>query len=117
MQLKDNSGNHLELEDVLEWIPPGWGKIVKSLIEDLFLLGWDGVISQVKEKFGGLRFYVRGASREVYNRIEEAELQSLDTCEKCGEKGLQSSWGGYWISTLCPSHGEERRLEVVAAKK
>jgi hypothetical protein len=87
---------------------------VTRLIDDLFALGWDGTLAQIKEKFGGLRFYIGGGSDVVHQRINEAENESYKVCEKCGEPGKHSSWGGYWITTLCPRHGEERREKVAS---
>ena len=51
----------------------GWLKLIKELIEDLIKLGWDKQVTQVKEKFGGLRFYINEGSDEIFNRITEAE--------------------------------------------
>lgn len=43
--------------------------------------------SQVKEKFGTLRFYMDYATDEMYKLIEEAEAKSAITCELCGAFG------------------------------
>ena len=84
----------------------GWLGVVKSLIEDLIKLGWDKQICQVKEKFGGLRFYINSGSDEIHKRIIEAERKSHKVCEKCGEPGKSISGG--WIVTLCEFHAEEK---------
>lgn len=84
----------------------GWLGVVKSLIEDLIELEWDKQICQVKEKFGGLRFYINSGSDEIYKKIFEAEIKSNGICEKCGEPGKSISGG--WIVTLCESHAEEK---------
>lgn len=57
--------------------------------------------SQVKEKFGGLRFYVYGASDKQYAAIDFAEYLSKSICEWCGGPGKQEVQG--WIVTLCES--------------
>lgn len=58
------------------------------------------VATQVKEKFGGLRFYERGASERQYAVISFVESLSYNTCEKCGSmKDIGRTEG--WISTLC----------------
>jgi hypothetical protein len=58
------------------------------------------VASQVKEKFGGLRFYVQGASDVQYAVINWAESLSYHICEKCGStKNIGQTQG--WITTLC----------------
>ena len=55
---------------------------------------------QVKEKFGGLRFYVGAADEEVNGMIRMAESMSYKICEECGCPGRPSKEG--WIRTLCP---------------
>ena len=55
--------------------------------------------SQVKEKFGGLRFYMTCGSDEIVGLISEAEALSYTTCEECGKPG-EARRGG-WIHTLC----------------
>lgn len=58
------------------------------------------VAAQVKEKFGGLRFYVNGASDRQYAIIHWAESLSYGICEKCGStKNIGSTQG--WLRTLC----------------
>ena len=90
----------------LEWtklcVGPGWAGIVDRLITDLLELGWDGKVSQVKEKFGGLRFYICGGTEEMFDRIDRAESESLETCEECGEPGTLKDGG--WLRTLCKEH-------------
>jgi len=61
------------------------------------------VVSQVKEKFGGLRFYVYGATDEQYGMIRLAEAMSYKVCEVCGSRGKPNRDGG-WISTRCKEH-------------
>jgi hypothetical protein len=38
-------------------IGDGWVPIVDRLVTDLEAMGWRGRVDQVKENFGGLRFY------------------------------------------------------------
>lgn len=64
------------------------------------------VATQVKEKFGGLRFYTNHSDDYVDGLIQMAELMSTRTCEVCGNIG-KSRTGG-WIRTLCDKHAEER---------
>jgi hypothetical protein len=58
------------------------------------------VASQVKEKFGGLRFYVNSANPEQYAVIDLAESMSYAMCEKCGSTE-DVKQVGQWIQTLC----------------
>lgn len=64
------------------------------------------VASQVKEKFGGLRFYVNGATDKHYNYITFAENMSHRTCEVCGAPGKTYTDG--WHTTLCETHAKEQ---------
>jgi hypothetical protein len=57
------------------------------------------VAAQVKEKFGGLRFYVDNCDDYVRGVIAMAESMSYRTCEHCGSPGKQTGKG--WIKTLC----------------
>lgn len=84
----------------------GWRPLLDKLRVDLFRLGWDGSIHQVKEKYGGLRFYIGGGSDEIFDRIYKAEEESLKTCESCGAPGSQH--GLHWTITLCQQCLAER---------
>lgn len=88
----------------------GWYEIIDNLSAKLEVLG--AVAEQVKEKFGGLRFYVlctRPDTREqIYDLIHDAEVKSYKTCEICGKEGKPI--GKAWITTLCKNCAEERRL-------
>lgn len=55
---------------------------------------------QVKEKFGGLRFYLSGYTNPISNLITEAEKKSLKICEDCGNKGSIRKNGG-WYKAEC----------------
>jgi hypothetical protein len=89
----------------------GWYPLIKDLISDLIELGWNKEVCQVKEKFGGLRFYINDATDEVHNRIREAENLSYKTCEICGEEGeLRTDIG--WYTTYCDKHYEERKSNI-----
>lgn len=88
----------------------GWYPLIKELIEDLIAMGWDKQTCQVKEKFGGLRFYINSGSDEIFARISKAEKDSYEICEKCGDKGeLRRDIG--WYKTLCDEHYQERKVE------
>lgn len=63
------------------------------------------VVDQVKEKFGGLRFYYHGGDDVVDGMVRMAESWAANTCETCGEKGTLHHGG--WVRTLCDKHEEE----------
>lgn len=61
------------------------------------------VAVQVKEKFGGLRFYYSGGDDTIRGAVRMAEAMSYDTCEVCGAPGKPTKSG--WVRTLCVEHG------------
>ena len=69
------------------------------------------VASQIKEKFGTLRFYVDRASEKHYNYITMAENLSARTCEVCGNPGKIYTDG--WHQTLCETHAKEDNREEI----
>ncbi|MBI2023543.1 hypothetical protein HYT01_03215 [Candidatus Giovannonibacteria bacterium] len=82
----------------------GWFPLIKELCEKLSALKLKVFeVVQVKEKFGGLRFYPGGIELEkaeaVFKLIDEAEAISFTICEACGAPGKPNQQG--WISTLC----------------
>lgn len=60
--------------------------------------------SQVKEKFGTLRFYMASSTDEMEYWINEAEKESARTCEDCGSHFYVRKTVGGWICTLCFKH-------------
>lgn len=64
------------------------------------------VVNQIKEKFGGLRFYYDGGDDIIDGMVQMAEAWAAHTCEVCGMPG--KSRPGGWIQTLCDEHHEER---------
>ena len=62
------------------------------------------VAAQVKEKFGGLRFYYDGGDGYVSGVVNFAEALSERTCEVCGNPGVARGPG--WVSTRCDAHAD-----------
>ncbi len=82
----------------------GWFNILWMLslaIEDEVKMSGNPevVATQVKEKFGALRFYIDSGNSRIYDLIMLAERLSETTCEDCGAYG--KTRGGGWIRTLC----------------
>lgn len=74
------------------------------------------VVEQIKEKFGGLRFYCDDCDDEVSGMIRMAEAWAAHTCEQCGNRGKSHSGG--WVRTLCEFHEAEyqkRRAEYATS--
>lgn len=85
----------------------GWVPVLDRLASDLIKMGWDRNLYQVKEKFGGLRFYIGNGSDEISARIRQAEEECDNICEDCGAPGEIREGG--WLRTLCDScHGRKR---------
>lgn len=58
---------------------------------------------QIKEKFGGLRFYTTDITPIQEGTIKFTENLSHDTCMECGSmKNVRSTTG--WIANYCEEH-------------
>ena len=79
----------------------GWFKIIDELSAAIVKLDKNVKASQVKEKYGTLRFYTDGHTDEVDKLIDEAEAKSVVTCEVCGKPGKMR--GKSWLSIRCDS--------------
>lgn len=60
------------------------------------------VVDQVKEKFGGLRFYYHGGDEYIGGLVTMAESWASRTCEQCGNAGKLR--GSSWLYTACAEH-------------
>ncbi|MGQ0467085.1 MAG: hypothetical protein ACT4QG_17430 [Sporichthyaceae bacterium] len=86
----------------------GWAPLIAELEAKLRDLSPDYTTSQVKEKFGGLRYYAdagdvdEATDKQFRGLIREAEARSYGVCERCGAPGRLSRRGTYgWVKTLC----------------
>ena len=66
-------------------------------------------VDQIKEKFGGLRFYYSGGDDAISGMVRMAEAWADIACEECGAAGKRRSGG--WIRTLCDKHEEEHQAK------
>lgn len=66
------------------------------------------VASQVKEKFGTLRFYYYGGDDVIAGMTSMAEAFSGKVCEDCGQSGYLHTRG--WHRTLCDSCETNRNI-------
>lgn len=87
----------------------GWSEIIRECDNALFALDPNYTISQIKEKFGGLRFYFNPTDMKQYAKLSSVvmaiEEKSLETCEECGSPGYRRRWRdvGY-VYTSCDEH-------------
>lgn len=92
----------------------GWYDLLYELSEKLEKIikeNWDSenhpVAFQVKEKFGGLRFYLdfphrpNPASTKIHDIVLEYERQSYQVCEFCGSTNDVSRSASGWIKSKC----------------
>ncbi len=95
----------------------GWYHIINQLLNVINShLGWINrdkadfekvpfILTQVKEKFGTLRFYYDGGDQQIHGMVRMAEAMSAVTCEVCGNPGKIR--GNSWYYTACDEHTRE----------
>jgi Zn finger protein HypA/HybF involved in hydrogenase expression len=111
----------------------GWSDLIYNLCKDVKKIIDDNHINhdalkilQIKEKFGGLRFYIEinpeinaswttemneYVTSQIYNLIHRIENESYGICEKCGNKENATTNKDNWIRTLCPQCREKLNLD------
>lgn len=67
------------------------------------------VATQIKEKFGGLRFYYDGGDDAISGMVRMAESWAAHTCEICGAPGKLRGRG--WMYTACDQHAREETVD------
>lgn len=88
------------IDEHLIFVGKGWHKIIKDLDSKLQKTDPDYCIDQIKEKFGGLRFYTSCLSAAGDEAVEEAEKLAAKTCEECGCEAERQNLNG-WLKTVC----------------
>jgi hypothetical protein len=82
----------------------GWQPIVRIVISECDTRGV--IITQIKEKFGGLRIYTKHSHPGIEfidGMIRLAERVCAITCEFCGAPGQRITTKRQWLKTLCNS--------------
>lgn len=69
-------------------------------------------ISQIKEKYGGLRVYAFSSIPEVHDLIHEYENKAETVCDECGATGSLHVKDG-WFQVLCDKCASEEGYEKV----
>jgi len=90
----------------------GWWPIITSLCAGIqHHIDWKNrqsevvpqvTVTQIKEKFGGLRFYYDGGDEYVSGLVTMAAAWASHACEECGSQGVLRHGG--WLKTLCDTH-------------
>ena len=93
-------------------VDSGWWPIIETLCANIqSYINWKNkesevvpqvVVAQIKEKFGGLRFYYDGGDDKIRGMVTMAEAWADHHCETCGAPG-KTRHGG-WIKTFCDTH-------------
>jgi hypothetical protein len=65
-------------------IGAGWMPHVLAALDDLILVGWDKNLTQVKEKWGGLRIYLENWRPQFQPILDLAYDRCAKDCELCG---------------------------------
>jgi len=93
----------------------GWFELIDKLCGDIQKEIDDDeqneqiTVVQIKEKFGGLRYYSDYGTKKIFDLIRKAEEQSYKTCEECGNPGKLRDDLGWW-KTLCDvCYGKRRK--------
>lgn len=95
----------------------GWYPIIEELSEkiQLELDKLEDVsefyVVQIKEKFGGLRYYMHETNDAINALIKEAEIKAEKTCERCSEPGTIENIGN-WLNCFCNKCKEDRKQEI-----
>jgi hypothetical protein len=90
----------------------GWRGILGELITKIKELdeksGAVTEVIQIKEKFGGLRFYpLLGANTEVWKLITDYEQKSYEVCEFTGSTVDVGMWKYGWMMTMSREYAIE----------
>lgn len=91
----------------------GWFNLIRNLCLEISKADKDKKIKavQVKEKFGGLRFYTNFYIEKIEDIIDKYEKKSLKTCESCGSTREVKLRGRGWIRTLCEDCSEKEKTK------
>ncbi len=90
----------------------GWYDLIRELSEKLYPLikqkkpnvfEYVCTASQVKEKYGTLRFYMNCCTTTMSEIIDEYEEMSSTICEVCGAEG-SIDYNQKWLKSTCEEH-------------
>lgn len=95
----------------------GWFKLIYELVQGIKVNDskkgdWITKVTQIKEKFGGLRFYVTGTSDKNWTLIRNAEQKSYGVCEETGSEVEVGTWILGWVKTICRKEALRRFYDM-----
>lgn len=90
----------------------GWAILIEQLVLTLIELGWNRRIAQMKEKFGGLRFYIGDGTPPMFAAIDDAERRSRRICARCGKPGRITARSGYAVRCADHTEGDDVRVNI-----
>ena len=94
------------VDDVWFECGDGWFALLDDLLSKLEALGEQIKATQIKEKYGTLRFYHTGGSDAADKIVSAAEDASANICETCGAPGKLR--GQSWLYTACDACHSKR---------
>lgn len=108
---RHENGSIIKLEGIA--CGQGWFSLLDKLSKDIEAIANQMSVAgyadeelpialQVKEKFGGLRFYMANQTSDIRALIEKAQQASFSICEVCGEDAKGFNDEG-WYRTVCES--------------
>jgi len=100
-------------EQAKDMVGKGWGKLVDKFYD---AKPTDVIVSDVKEKYGWLRFYYYNSTTVFDDLADSIEKESSYICDQCGKEGENKEMRG-WYSTLCYDCREELRDKLAKEYK
>jgi len=95
-------------------VDEGWYQIVVDCDKELTAIDSNYKIFQIKEKFGGLRYYMTPCNDttkkqrdQMYEVISKYETIAARTCEATGLPGVLMKSAGGWLKTLNPEYAAD----------
>jgi hypothetical protein len=103
-KISSSFGKHIDVDE-------GWYQIVVDCDKELTGVDPNYQIYQVKEKFGGLRYYAKPSNLDdkhtlirIGNIISKYEAIAARTCEATGQSGVLMKSVRGWLKTLNPEY-------------
>ena len=90
-------------------VDEGWYQIVLDCDRELTQIDPSYQIVQIKQKFGGLRYYFEsspllGTRKAMDDVVAKYEAVAAVTCEATGNPGVLMKSAGGWVKTLDPEY-------------